>query len=1088
MHHMNPLRYVSIFVGLCLLVLSSQFVACGGEVSVSFPGCEQCPERCLREGNSGKCVDCIKDEQCQSSTSPTKKCLDNRCYCGTNKDCPGDRVCDGKKGCVECKANSDCKDSEKAVCLERTCVACNPGESRACAPDGLEVCVKGTQTCKGSGSWGPCENAVSCQKGERCLNSKCLPACPDPAVCKKDEKQCTTASNVYPGKYKECKLNDIQCYEFATEEKFCDAKEVCDKGACVPFTCPDAECKEGETRCVDDDTQQTCGRDKDNCIVWLPSKACQKGEKCYKSANQCTLCEPKAVRKCYEGDAKTKNQGECKEGTQACKEDGSAWGPCVNQVLPKTDLCNGKDDDCDGTVDEDFAKLGTECTVGKGLCANTGKFVCTSDAKAVECNVKPKSAAKELCNGKDDNCDGNIDESFPDLNKKCKSGKGICEAEGKFICKLDGSDVVCDAKVGTPTTETCNGKDDNCDGQVDEKLTRPCYTGKTGCELLTGTNFYRCKGICNFGVQNCAGGQWTACAKEVLPLAKELCNGKDDNCDGSVDEGNPTGGGDCIVKNTYALCAKGKFACVNGAQACKQINLPKTELCNGKDDDCDGKIDNSIPVLTYYPDTDKDKYGDANATGKTTCAALAPAGWVPNKKDCNDKDKAINPDAKDVCDGKDNNCDKQVDEGNAIYSYYPDADKDGYGNSQATVKKTCEALAPAGWVKNNTDCNDNNKAINPKATDVCDGVDNNCDKRIDEGNAVYTYYPDNDKDGFGNSQSNGTTRCAGLKPAGWVTNKTDCNDNSGAIKPTAQEVCDGVDNNCNSQVDEGHTRRNYYRDSDGDSYGAKTLIFTGCLKNSTTVCTGLNSCRTKSGYVTNNTDCCDTDNRAKPGQTSYYSSANKCGSFDYNCDSKTTPPSYGTCTCSRTTKYYRSGYADTWIDGGSWQRWYTAPAYNNTYNSASCLLDLSTSLAAGGTKRRQCGPHKYCIEKAWPVCIKERTCTAPCDIQGTWTKRTWTPRPRSGRYIMWLRSKYRSGCAYRTDGNTPKCGDSVQRAGNLLSGLSSNPKGEANAGKTGSCDGRCNKQCKYRIDWKFSADNKTYGYTNPASSFTLPCH
>ncbi|QQS64300.1 MAG: putative metal-binding motif-containing protein [Chitinophagaceae bacterium] len=101
-------------------------------------------------------------------------------------------------------------------------------------------------------------------------------------------------------------------------------------------------------------------------------------------------------------------------------------------------------------------------------------------------------------------------------------------------------------------------------------------------------------------------------------------------------------------------------------------------------------------------------------------ACTAPIGFVTNSGDCDDSNPAINPGATEVCDGLDNNCDGQIDEG-VKTTFYADADGDGYGNAANT---TMACTAPIGFVTNSGDCDDINPAINPGATEVCDGLDN----------------------------------------------------------------------------------------------------------------------------------------------------------------------------------------------------------------------------------------------------------------------------------------------------------------------------------------------------------------------------
>ena len=111
------------------------------------------------------------------------------------------------------------------------------------------------------------------------------------------------------------------------------------------------------------------------------------------------------------------------------------------------------------------------------------------------------------------------------------------------------------------------------------------------------------------------------------------------------------------------------------------------------------------------------------------------------------------------------------------------------------------------------DCNDNNAMINPGAVEVCDEVDNNCDGDIDE-NVLSQYYQDSDGDGYGDSD-NYVESC---QPAsGYVLSGNDCDDADAGRYPSAIEVCDSIDNNCNEEIDED-LGDIWYFDDDGDGY------------------------------------------------------------------------------------------------------------------------------------------------------------------------------------------------------------------------------------------------------------------------------
>jgi predicted ribosomally synthesized peptide with SipW-like signal peptide len=146
----------------------------------------------------------------------------------------------------------------------------------------------------------------------------------------------------------------------------------------------------------------------------------------------------------------------------------------------------------------------------------------------------------------------------------------------------------------TPTAETCNGLDDDCDTQVDE--------GDPGGGSACNTGQ---QGICAAGTTHCVGGA-LSCIQNVQPVA-ETCNGLDDDCDGSVDEGDPGGGGACST-GLPGICNAGTLHCVGGALSCVQNVSAGTEICNGLDDDCDGAVDEGCPYC-----------GDGVCTGSENC-------------------------------------------------------------------------------------------------------------------------------------------------------------------------------------------------------------------------------------------------------------------------------------------------------------------------------------------------------------------------------------------------------------------------------------------------------------------------------------
>lgn len=134
-----------------------------------------------------------------------------------------------------------------------------------------------------------------------------------------------------------------------------------------------------------------------------------------------------------------------------------------------------------------------------------------------------------------------------------------------------------------------------------------------------------------------------------------------------------------------------------------------------------------LPTQNYYADVDGDGYGNPNSV---SAACTQPAGYVINKTDCNDNNASIHPGAVETCNGIDDDCDGQIDEGVQTV-YYPDVDGDGYGNTASAVK-ACSP--PAGYITTGGDCNDNNATIHPGATEICGNfIDDDCDEQVDEG-------------------------------------------------------------------------------------------------------------------------------------------------------------------------------------------------------------------------------------------------------------------------------------------------------------------------------------------------------------------
>ncbi|MBI3250188.1 MAG: PD40 domain-containing protein [Deltaproteobacteria bacterium] len=317
------------------------------------------------------------------------------------------------------------------------------------------------------------------------------------------------------------------------------------------------------------------------------------------------------------------------------------------------------------------------------------------------------------------------------------------------------------------------------------------------------------------------------------------------------------------------------------------IHPGATEVCDGVDDDCDGQIDENLQQI-FYRDSDGDGFG---TTTITTQACAIPTGYVVNSSDCNDSNTAIKPNATESCNNVDDDCDGQVDEGFPVTTFYRDSDGDGFGNIAVTTQ-ACSAptgyvaLPSSGPYAGRFDCDDTKSSLNPahpalSVSDGCDGVDNDCDGLFDENapqryscwgpnswqcgyvSSLISFYRDADGDGYGA----GTATLACKQPKGYAP-KGDCNDSNAAINPKAAESCNGVDDNCNAQIDEQTNIALVYRDADGDGYGDPNVSLAG-------------ACSPQTGYVSRSGDCNDMTSAIKPGAPEV------CGDgVDWNCDGK----------------------------------------------------------------------------------------------------------------------------------------------------------------------------------------------------------
>ncbi len=541
----------------------------------------------------------------------------------------------------------------------------------------------------------------------------------------------------------------------------------------------------GVERC----TPGATGADARGCVAASPANPCATGQSCDEAGQRCSACTTDA-------DSDGHRSLDC--GGDDCDEADARRFPGNSEVCDGV----GHDEDCnpctvngvaDGDGDSDsFASaacfnsyVGTAPTACDPLHVHIdpgGMRVAGTDCNDSNPNVRPNQS--EACNGIDDNCNAMADEGL-----------------------------------------AINSYYPDCDGDMYGRMP----SAGTGCAPPSGPP------ACTSGTSPGWATNSSDCddrAAAVHTGAAEICDGIDNNCDGSVDPGCP-----CLLgaaRQCGAMAPGGGFyttaPCHPGTQTCVMDTAGTSSTWTGcagnrdpaaaetcttaEDDDCNGVTNDasSVDATNWYLDVDRDGYGGELSVAVRAC--IPPGvGYASSHSDCNDAIGAIHPGAPEVCNGIDDNCTFVADEGLPVVGYYADCDRDGFGVGATAIMGCVPAAGPAscvsgGWATVGGDCNDGAAAVHPGLPEVCNGVDDDCSGAADEG-VTLTFYADCDSDGYGSVWP--TSACAA--PAGappgcptgrWQTVGGDCDDYRAAVHPgfpTVPDVCDGYDNDCDGSVD-----------------------------------------------------------------------------------------------------------------------------------------------------------------------------------------------------------------------------------------------------------------------------------------------
>jgi len=739
------------------------------------------PLVCVPLGGASDCSPCVQDEHCDGLP-------DGRC------------VMDGGQGACarSCEANGDCPegfDCQQRRCLPPSgtcsCQQADRGRSRLCFEANDAGLCFGSQVCEPDGApgWGECDAPAA--QAELCngLDDDCDLAVdedvvhPDGMLCRVDNElgtcegvricegergfvctarepeaeRCDGVDNDCDGEADEdfrdpisglydhpehCGVCGFGCagqVDHAARMRCSTERGVatcivdeCEPGffavddfSCVPVSSnrclpcvSDRNCPVPGDRCLVLDGQQVCGQDcSEGNLHGTPEGTCPFGFECVPQddgAQQCVplsgscTCLPEHAGATRWCSASSE-LGQC-NGFESCDPE-RGWGGCT-ATAPVGEVCNGADDDCDGAIDEDFPDLGLPCTAGEGACLRNGVIACDGQGGASACSAAPGEPADERCDYQDNDCDGVVDEDFRDDASGLYVHDGHCGAcnavcdPGAVPFSVSVACELREAGVACVALECLPGHDLGANG-------RACVPRQGSFDCSPCSEDAHCEGLPGGRCEQFVDGRGCTRACEAAQDCQDgyncvqgRCWPVSRSCECLVADRDQER--PCFVGNEHGTCV--------GTQRCDpeltpgwsacDAGVPAPETCDGLDNDCNGLVDEGVE----HPEGPECARAndEGRCVGRQVC--LGAERWT-----CG----AVQPEA-ERCDRVDNDCDGEVDE------EFPGLDGpcyDGLGVCRRAGVVVCAEDGAAAVCTA--------EAGDP-APERCNGQDDDCDGEVDE--------------------------------------------------------------------------------------------------------------------------------------------------------------------------------------------------------------------------------------------------------------------------------------------------------------------------------------------------------------------